>query len=74
MDKFIPSFLIGKYTFVSGEIYDGQWQMDKRHGRGKNVYATGINFTRSCWSSKIMSYGKGCIRAARFNGEYLMKI
>jgi hypothetical protein len=34
----------GKYTFVDGSFYQGQWSQDQRRGRGKLTYSNGDFF------------------------------
>eukprot|EP00808_Paulinella_micropora_P014117 g6446.t1 len=29
----------GKYTYPTGDVYEGDWQADQRHGKGKYFYA-----------------------------------
>ena len=26
----------GKFTYPNGDVYDGEWKNDKRHGKGNN--------------------------------------
>ena len=31
----------GKYTWASGETYDGEWKNDVQHGQGKSIFPNG---------------------------------
>jgi hypothetical protein len=35
----------GRYVWPSGDVYVGEWQDDKRHGRGSDTFASGHRYT-----------------------------
>ena len=37
----------GKYSYVNGDYYDGEWQNHVRHGQGTYVYAETGKHTRT---------------------------
>ena len=47
----------GKYTFATGDVYEGEWAEGKMHGRGKYSYASG-NVYEGEWAEE-KKHGKG---------------
>ena len=31
----------GTYFYKNGDVYEGEWQLDRREGMGKMIYANG---------------------------------
>ena len=46
MDKIVFEYEIkkgkGKFVYPNGDVYDGEWKNDKRHGKGNNENNIGI--------------------------------
>ena len=36
----------GKMTYADGNVYEGQWEADKKHGQGKFTWASGNGFRK----------------------------
>ena len=49
----------GKYFYVNGDYYEGEWQNHVRHGRGTYFYAaTGSKYTGMWNSGKWEGHGE----------------
>jgi hypothetical protein len=48
----------GKMTFANGDVYEGQWQADKKHGQGKMTLASGNVYEGQWEAGKRHSQGK----------------
>ena len=45
---------IGMYISASGNVYEGEWLNDKRHGKGKQVKADG-SWCEGTWTNNLMN-------------------
>ena len=42
---------VGKYTYVNGDIYEGDWENNLRHGHGVYTFAaTGVQVMQLCYN------------------------
>ena len=49
----------GKYSYINGDYYDGEWQNHVRHGQGTYVYAdTGSKYTGTWKDGKREGQGE----------------
>lgn len=48
----------GKYTWPSGDVYEGGWSDGKRHGMGTYTYSNGDIYEGEWWKGKKYSKGK----------------
>jgi hypothetical protein len=55
----------GKYTYASGNVYEGEWKDGKKHGNGKCKYASGNVFEGEWKEDK--KHGKGKLTYASGN-------
>ena len=77
---------MGKFWFVEGSVYEGEWNMNQMHGHGKMVYPTGgmcaallsplLNHTATCVDGENTQFrcrqpsGLNPVMAALYIGEF----
>ena len=47
----------GRYKWPSGQVYEGEWSANQRHGYGRTTHANGV-MTEGDWIEGVLS-GKG---------------
>ena len=57
MDMVFSSYMIGIYSFTNGNKYEGEWECDKKHGKG-NKFNIQLG---------VFSYAHG----SKYDGEYI---
>ena len=61
----------GKYTFVSGDVYEGQWEADTKHGQGKYTAASGEVYEGQWKAGKKHGQGKNTSASGNvYEGRY----
>jgi hypothetical protein len=49
---------MGRFDYLNGSIYEGNWRENKKHGKGKFVDTDGVSVYRGEWEND-MKHGKG---------------
>ena len=42
MEKVHKMIIIGTFNYPNGDLYDGEWNNDKRDGKGKGIFIVGL--------------------------------
>jgi hypothetical protein len=48
----------GRFDYLNGDIYEGEWSENKRHGQGKLIEADGTAIFTGKWDNDL-KHGKG---------------
>lgn len=59
----------GIYTYKNGDVYEGTWKADKRHGKGKMTYKRDGDFYDGEWKDG-QRHGEGVFRFLAKEQEY----
>jgi len=60
----------GKYTFSTGDHYDGEWKNGNRHGKGKYVFNTGECYEGELNNNTFEGKGKYFWKNGYYDGEW----
>ena len=61
----------GKFFYINGDVYDGEWKADKRHGHGTYTYAdTGSRYVGSWRDGQRNGHGELIHANHKFVGKF----
>ena len=64
----------GIFTFVYGDIYEGEWKENEKHGHGRITYANGSAYEGEWKNDKKHGYGKTIEEGYWKDGEFIESV